>query len=152
MKQQTIILFKTTVIAWFLFWGFILYEMFWPPVIFQYNILPLPVSKSQVLPGETISYHGDYCKYTCAPADVTHALEKQMTKQEKQQGISDIKIIFDEIKKSNLPLGCHTIDPAIPIPTGTQPGIYRIVKTIRSQINTYRQVDLQFYSEWFTVL
>lgn len=152
MKWQTIFLFRLTIITWFLFLGFVFVEMFYPYVVFKYNILPLPISKTTVKPGDMISYHGDYCKYTGAPADVTHALEKKVTEQEKKQGIADIQIIFEEIKKSNLPLGCHTIDPVIPIPTGVEPGTYRIVKAIHSDINHFRQIDMQFYSEWFTVL
>lgn len=152
MRWNILYTFKATIIAWFLFWGFLLVEMFYPPVVFKYNTLPLPISKSSVKPGEIISYHGDYCKYTAAPADVTHALEKETTEEEKRQGIADIKIIFEEIKKSNLPMGCHTIDPIVPIPTGTEPGKYRIVKVIHSEINNYRQVNMQFYSEWFNVL
>lgn len=151
MKPEFYIL-RMTVIFWFLFWGYILYCLFYPYTIFEYNILPLPVSKTVVKAGEVINYHGDYCKYVGQAGDVTHTLERKLTEKERRQHVSDMLVTFDVIKNTNLPMGCHTIDPIVPIPTGTPKGMYRIVKNIHVKMNMFRVVDLEFKSDWFQVI
>lgn len=152
MQKLEFYILRMTIVFWFIFWGYILYSMFWPPIIFKYNVFPLPVNKQIVKAGETISYHGDYCKYVGSPGTVTHSLERKLGPKEIEQHISDIIIIFDAIKNTNPPMGCHTVDPEILIPSGIKPGTYRVNKNIHVKVNSFRIVDLEYVSDWFHVV
>jgi hypothetical protein len=143
---------RMTMLIWFVFWGYILYCLFWPPVVFKYNHLPLTVSSLQVKPGDKITYTADYCKYIGNVASITHSLQKELTTKEKSDHIADIVVVFDTIKDANVPINCHVIYPEIIIPKDLDPGRYRIVKNIHTKVNMFRVVDLEFYSEWFNVI
>lgn len=151
MKPEFYIL-RMTVIFWFLFWGYILYSLFWPPKVFTYNQLPLPVDKKVVKRGEAVIITGDYCKYIGNKADVTFSLERKLTDKEKKQHIKDISLTFDQIKNSNLPMGCHVTSWPIIIPQELTKTEWRLIKSIHVKMNPFRVIDLEYKSEWFSVV
>lgn len=144
---------KTSVISWFIFWIGVLFLRFYPIAIFRVNQLPLPIEVEKAETGKTVVYIEDYCKYVGAPGNVTHALQKKLTKKEINEHIQDILVTFDTMQKINVPMGCHTLKVPIPIPVDLEKGReYRIIKNIHVKVNIIRNVDLEFVSDWFTVI
>jgi hypothetical protein len=152
MRKLESIVLRLTIVFWFIFWGWILWSMYYPPIVFKYNQLPLPVDKQVVQRGETVVITGDYCKYIGNKADVTFSLERKLTEKEKRQHIKDISLTFDEIKNSNLPMGCHVTSWPITIPLELTKTDWRLIKSIHVKVNQFRTVDLEFTSDWFRVI
>lgn len=152
MARHESYILRATIIFWFIFWWYILYSMFWPPIVFKYNQLPLPVDKRVVKRGDLLTITGDYCKYIGNKADVTFSLERKLTEDQKKRHIKDINLTFDEIKNSNLPMGCHVTSWNILIPYELTKTDWRLIKSIHVKVNHFRTIDLEYTSEWFTVI
>jgi len=143
---------KVATITWFLFWGFMFYELFWPPTVYRLNRNPFPVVNKTVKAGESMQYITDYCKYVGSSANVTISIQRQLTQKEREQGIQDIVVVFDTHRNANTPSGCHIITREQMIPPMIKPATYRIILNVDSSINQFRHFTSEDYSEWFQII
>lgn len=153
IMKHLVIMMKATIVTWFLFWGFMLYELFWPFTVFEIKTPYLPISVSKIHGGETQYYTENYCKYIGNTGNVTHSLEMELTPQDKKEHISDIVVVFETLRNVNVPSGCHSVTVPVLVPSGVRKSRrYRIVKNIHIKVNPFRIVDLEFKSDWFTII
>lgn len=149
--KHTVIALKIAVTTWFLFWGFMFYELFFPFIPFQYNIIPLPTRTPIITSGQDVIIVGDYCKYVKSPANVVVSFERLLTESEKKQGIKSVVITLKTDKNTNLPFGCHVIDFAIPTPNTLRSGQYKIIISVTGKINPFRISHEEYHSVPITV-
>lgn len=125
---------------------FILY-LFWS--FYPYQIIEITnarIASSSDKPGQAVvhqgdltTYSNDYVKSVDLPADAT---------REFVDGL-----IFDAGSySSNLPVGSGHVVRELPIPETLPPGKYRVLITLRYQVNPVRVISVKFKTDEFTVL
>lgn len=138
---------RIAIFSWFSFIVWIFYNLFYPPILFEYKDNPLPIIKKVVKRGEETSYRANYCKYISNSAHVTHVLEWTNPKTDKPELVH-----YQEFPKTNVPVGCNIMNVPVYIPPNVPLGKYRVIKIIVGKVNNLRSFNFQFYSECFEVI
>lgn len=146
MNNRTLFIFKIIVISWFLFWGFMFYELFYPFIPFKYNIIPLPTRTPVITAGQDVILIGDYCKYVKGEANVVASFKRILNKFEIEQGISSVIVTLKTERHTNLPSGCHVTDFTIQTPVTLRAGEYVVVINIEGKINPFRVSNEEYFS------
>jgi len=128
-------------------WFFLLalaYMMFAPMKVLVVNNYdkqnPLHVNTKVLLPGETLKYHLDYCKYIDIRPTVTRTL------------VDGQVITLADIPSTNLPKGCGvTLMSDVTIPLTLNPGEYYLDVTAEYNVSLFRTERVQYRTEYFRV-
>ena len=122
------------------------YLLFYPfPTIWvrqPYEIINEPV------PGGTIEYEVEYCRYTDGNSDVIHNLHGDKSTKLPNDSISTITL---DNKGLRLQKGCGKVLKVVPIPKFIPPGNYYIEETIYYNVSPLQKRKRVFKSKPFQI-
>ena len=100
---------------------------------------PYKVLTYKVAAGDTFKYEVGLCKYNNAPGTLTRQLVGP-------------ELVFVDSEPSSLPMGCTTAIRAVPLPKSITPGKYKMVISIKYNVNVLHTVSLVFQTEEFEIM
>lgn len=123
--------------------GFIFMLFFWSTYDYdplQFETEPIPTYQQEVIAGQPIVIHFEYCKTVGAPED----LEVKLVGR-------DIAVELPR-QAGNTPKGCRESNVVILIPNETKAGVYYIQYKNIYKVNPIRRVEESFRTVDFTVI
>ena len=116
------------------------YLLFFPFKTVDYINSPFSVlnNNKTVEAGDQLQYKVDYCRYTEIPAQVTRILQNNI-----------VYNLPESVIKSNM--GCNSVVTTILIPKEIACGEYKIMNTVRFEVNFLRTIVKHVETEVFTV-
>lgn len=120
--------------------GYIIFSIFYPFNVAVIKNDPAPTDKSQYYPGDRLIYTLESCVYIDGPTIITKSF------------VNDIVYILPE-KHVNQYTGCRTEDiSSTVIPHNLPPGKYHLLFRAEHEINSFRQVTIEWETQEFEVL
>jgi hypothetical protein len=110
----------------------------YPTLVFLNQPFEITPDTLIVKPGQNITYHVDYCKYTTLPAIVSRSF------------IDGVKYSVPQTIATN-PAGCHEIFPSLQAPN-LPPGTYYLKNSYQYQVNPIRIITVEATTSAFTII
>jgi hypothetical protein len=133
-------LLSAALLSALLFFGYVLYQLYWPVTVLEPKNVPYPVVNKELHAGDRLTIVSKYCKYGTFPTTVSRQLQ------------GETYITLAPLNPT-LPNGCHESKAASTvIPPGTPPGTYRLVYSTAIQVNAFRTITVAAETEEFLVL
>jgi len=120
---------------------------FYPFKVIEVSPEPYLLESTEVVAGESIKYHIDYCRYTDVDSNVTHELISGINRTRIPEGeVTNIQSDGLRLRE-----GCGAIVKEVYIPERIAPGEYVLRETVSYQINPLQLAVFEFETEEFTV-